>query len=469
MTARRWGWCVGLVVVILALGHQGGWGETPPANGSRPILARRIETAVPRGAGSCSATACHGSNVPSRGDILRNEHTTWISKDPHAEAYQTLFSGRSRAIVRNFSGGGVPAHKESRCLACHATSTPDPSLAEVLHQDGVSCESCHGPSQNWIGPHTRYDWSSKSEFDKQQQFGMVPLSNLARRAEACAGCHVGSPATGGVPRRDVDHDLIAAGHPRLIFEFSAYLAMMPPHWNEKGINAGGDFSARCWAVGQAVSARAALALLEDRGRRAEVGNGREESASSPWPEFTEYGCFSCHHDLRDQPWRRKDPRPGSLLGSPRWGSWYYALMPILDRAQGVEDKGLINEFGRIDLLMRRPQVDPRTASEGARVAGKAVESLVERLAGARFTAEQVDELLAAMKALEASGEVESWDHATQRYLSLVALQQSSDSIRNRRDPDARRELVKLRAYLQFPAKYDSPRNFEPNPGPTKPR
>ena len=93
---------------------------------------------------------------------------------------------------------------------------------------------------------------------------MVSMRDLARMAKVCARCHVGSPASGGLPLCDVDHDLIAAGHPLLSFEFSAYQATIPPYWVEKGINAGGDYSVRSWAVGQAVTARAALTLLEDR-------------------------------------------------------------------------------------------------------------------------------------------------------------------------------------------------------------
>jgi hypothetical protein len=38
------------------------------------------------------------------------------------------------------------------------------------------------------------------------------------------------PGPDGKPWRDVNHDLIAAGHPRLSFELSAFMATMPPHW-----------------------------------------------------------------------------------------------------------------------------------------------------------------------------------------------------------------------------------------------
>jgi hypothetical protein len=57
-----------------------------------------------------------------------------------------------------------------------------------------------------------------------------------------------------------------------------------------------DFEARAWLLGQVVSAKAALDLLK---YRADPEHGK------PWPEFAEYGCFACHHNLQDQAGRRK--------------------------------------------------------------------------------------------------------------------------------------------------------------------
>ena len=122
--------------------------------------------------------------------------------------------------------------------------------------DGVGCESCHGASDRWIGEHTGFDWARRAD-DEKELLGMIPTRDLVRRARACAQCHVGAPAGNGLPAREVNHDLIAAGHPRLSFEFSAYLANMPHHWREDvGPDSAPDFAARSWVVGQAVSAKA---------------------------------------------------------------------------------------------------------------------------------------------------------------------------------------------------------------------
>ena len=71
---------------------------------------------------------------------------------------------------------------------------------------------------------------SISAADKYDRFGFMDTKNLVSRIEQCAGCHIGQDARGGLPLRDVNHDLIAAGHPRLNFEFAAYHENQPKHW-----------------------------------------------------------------------------------------------------------------------------------------------------------------------------------------------------------------------------------------------
>ena len=62
---------------------------------------------------------------------------------------------------------------------------------------------------------------------------MTDLNSVATRVMICAGCRVGSPEERGIPIRDVTHDLIAAGHPRLNFDYATYVRSLPPHWTEK--------------------------------------------------------------------------------------------------------------------------------------------------------------------------------------------------------------------------------------------
>ena len=311
--------------------------KRPPRVAGRLPVARQIETAVPRGAGSCAATACHGSIMPLGGEILRNEHTTWITKDPHAEAYQTLFSDRSRAIARNLSGGKVPAHKEAAL----------PGLSRDLRRRpprGRGPPAGRGRLRVVPRPFREVD---RPPYDARLVLDLPD----ATRSIATAWCRCATwtagprsapavtsdrPPRAESPLRDVDHDLIAAGHPRLTFEFSAYQAIAAASLGREGHQRGRRFL-RPMLGGRpgGLGAGGPRPARRPRPPRGEPRSAREEPAS--WPEFSEYGCFSCHHDLRDEPWRREaragpdppggpevgivvlsdDARPGEA-GSQRW-------------------------------------------------------------------------------------------------------------------------------------------------------
>src|SRR5262249_44082077 len=143
--------------------------------------------------------------------------------------------------------------------------------------NGFGCESCHGPAEHWLAPHTApASWSRMNDQTKRG-LGFWPLQRMADRAQVCVSCHVGEKD------RDVNHDLIAAGHPRMNFAFDTYLANLPRHWQPDKDR---DLES-AWLVGEVVSAHAALELLAHRA----------EKTAKPWPEFAEYDCFACHHNL----------------------------------------------------------------------------------------------------------------------------------------------------------------------------
>src|SRR5262249_17333411 len=197
---------------------------------------------------------CHHANGP-RGSP-RSEYTTWATYDPHARAGTTLFGKKSLTIEKNFKGLAdlADAHpeKDLLCLNCHVQ--PRLTEAAARHErfsliDGVGCEACHGPAEKWVSRHYTDEWRGKTAEEKAR-LGMTNTRDLRVRAEVCVACHVGSGDS------DVNHDLIAAGHPRLRFEFGAYLANYPRHWSETKDKEGrADFEAQAWLIGQAVSAQ----------------------------------------------------------------------------------------------------------------------------------------------------------------------------------------------------------------------
>ncbi len=241
------------------------------------------------GAGSCSASACHNANF-AKGNT-GSEYTLWVTRDPHAKAYEMLFSARSTQMQKNLRSA-TPAHEEARCLKCHVAPNYDvkqpPPDAPHFKTDGVSCESCHGPAKHWVALHHLDGWQTKTPAQKKS-LGMNDTQSTLGRAQVCVTCHVGAPGM------DVDHDLIAAGHPRLQFEFSSFHTQMPRHWPDwkdrdatKSSRGRADFEGRAWYIGQIVNAHAALDLLGDRAA----------DKSKPWPEFANHDCAACHHDLR---------------------------------------------------------------------------------------------------------------------------------------------------------------------------
>ena len=115
--------------------------------------------------------------------------------------------------------------------------------------DGVSCESCHGPASNWLGPHTTKGWTH----ERSVAAGMRDLRDPVRRAENCLTCHLGTAD------KSVDHEMIAAGHPDLYFELASFTAAMPRHWKARATIAQRPLAdVRMLAAGQAVQFREQL-------------------------------------------------------------------------------------------------------------------------------------------------------------------------------------------------------------------
>jgi hypothetical protein len=95
------------------------------------------------GADKCKM--CH--NKPATGE----QYNKWL-KDPHSKAIKTLSSQASLDYAAK-NGIADPA-KEAKCLKCHSTyEKAGASLrGGILPEEGVSCESCHGPGSGYKSP-----------------------------------------------------------------------------------------------------------------------------------------------------------------------------------------------------------------------------------------------------------------------------------------------------------------------------
>jgi hypothetical protein len=293
------------------------------------------------GVASCVNSGCHGSTQPlNASHVLQNEYYTWLNSDSHARTYNVLFSERSARIARNMRLR-KRAYEETICLDCHTTNIPA-NLVEgaVDKEDGVQCEQCHGPASGWRAEHTMEGWTHTQSVER----GMIDLARVSARANVCVQCHVG---TG---KKEVDHELIASGHPLLAFELDNYTESMPPHWT-----AGRDtHGVRAWAVGQVVKFRDSLDNLARHAR----GN--------KWPEFSDMSCFNCHHSLKTSGWRQVRGWP-DRAGLPAWSPQHWATLRLL--------------VGRISPSARN-ELDPIVANLALEVArmndAKAVAASAER-------------------------------------------------------------------------------------------
>jgi hypothetical protein len=88
---------------------------------------------------------CH--NKPATGA----QYGKWL-KDPHSQAIKTLGSQASLDYAKK-NGIANPV-KEAKCLRCHSTyDRVDAKLrGGILQEEGVSCESCHGPGSSYKSP-----------------------------------------------------------------------------------------------------------------------------------------------------------------------------------------------------------------------------------------------------------------------------------------------------------------------------
>jgi hypothetical protein len=115
---------------------------------------------------------------------------------------------------------------------------------------------------------------------------MWALNDPAVRAGVCLDCHWGSAN----PGQFVSHRIMAAGHPRLVFELDLFTSLQGHHdedadYRQRKARAG---SVKLWAVGQALATERALSQWP-------------RAASAPMPDFTFFDCRSCHRTFSDDP------------------------------------------------------------------------------------------------------------------------------------------------------------------------
>jgi hypothetical protein len=291
--------------------------RTPVASPAMP--APLLTTPAAGAAVGCAASNCHGHAVPVGPELHPTETWRWAATlvvrdsdpDPHGNAFQVLTEPASIEMMRKLNAhlpakDRIPAEANARCLACH--SNPAAAISAAAREagegfneerftqrtDGISCDTCHQDDARGQWRREHVSWNAETDRgERYQSLGLPFLNDLHARGRLCAGCHVGSSGIEGTSvRREVDHDLIAAGHPPLGFELLGSTRRLPRHWFEKDRqlnprdNSSSDRMLATWAAGQNAVLRASLDLME-----------KGAKADAVWPEFAQTRCFDCHDGM----------------------------------------------------------------------------------------------------------------------------------------------------------------------------
>jgi hypothetical protein len=423
-------------------------GPNPSGQDSKPFGLESPAAGKYSAVTNCSSSNCHGNG--SKG----NEYSIWAGDDPHRKAYAVLHNDVSARIQKNLKRD-TPAFLDSQCLKCHAVNEEKHYHGEVVPgralSEGVSCDACHGPSQAWLGEHYKADWKQLSDREKFEKYGFKPTKDLVTRALLCAQCHVGARD------REVNHDLIAAGHPRLAFEAARYhfTDNYPKHWKERIPNPA--FETQLWLIGQAASLRQATDLLAARSEAA-------ATKKKPWPELSEFSCFACHQDVAGSKNRAENgERNGRLPGRTGWQVWYTAL--------GQHEFSELPDVMALHALMSNDFVEPAAAAAAAKRAVTVLDTwlateqkggyLRELTIPPEFHVFARDILAHALSDNRQKLRDTDWDFLAQHTLALAAAAHAGGD-----ESKAWRPLVaKLQAALAFPPdtggkRFDSPKDYD---------
>ena len=160
---RRWVWMPGAVLAagVLFVGVAQAQAPAAPAKVAHKYI----------GADKCKA--CHMSEAKG------NQYGVWL-KSAHAKAYEVLAGEKALAYAKEKSMA-KPPQETAECLACHVTGAgkaADLFEATFKKEQGVSCESCHGPGSDY-----------KDMKIMKDQAAAMAAGLILPDEKTCTGCH----------------------------------------------------------------------------------------------------------------------------------------------------------------------------------------------------------------------------------------------------------------------------------------
>jgi len=411
---------------------------TALAGSSGPALPSESNDAH-LGVASCASAVCHGSVQAFPDSTVRqNEYAWWQTNDPHAEAYQVLYSDESKAIARKL--GLSAAHEADVCLDCHSDNVPVEQRGEKFQvSDGISCEACHGGAERWLSAHTAPDASHAANLE----LGLYPTENPVQRARLCLSCHLGGED------KLITHRIMGAGHPRISFELDTFTELQRHYeydadYSERKSAPDG---VRDWAVGQAGAARNMLEILLD------AKHGRD----GLFPELVVFDCHACHHPMSKRQWGRRD---GTGLG-PGVVRFNDAYLLMLSHIMSVVDPAIGQALTKQTRALHQATTVGRQATHQA---GESLLATVDAASSAlqayRFAGDELDAILGSLIEDGIAGEYRDYAGAEQASMAvqgLIAAFERSGAL----SPEQIAQLTTEMDQSMFPA-LDDEENYRPS-------
>ena len=129
---------------------------------------------------------CHG-----------NEVQVWKNTPPFSRRLKNWADDRARMKFARI-WDSVQSRKVMFCIDCHFTLHDSGTRVKAI--SGVSCESCHGASKDWINVHNEYGGPTATKDTETEQhrkerlamassLGMRNTQNLYEIASSCMNCH----------------------------------------------------------------------------------------------------------------------------------------------------------------------------------------------------------------------------------------------------------------------------------------
>lgn len=167
-----------LVLMVVIAGVVLAWNQAAGAQGLVCDPAKVLT--------SDACAKCHGSEV-----------AVWKTT-PHFQTFKELSRNPQAQVICDNMGIRSPK-RSNICIDCHFTMKEIDGKAKAV--SGISCESCHGASQDWLELHNDYGGptataESETEAHRQKRlklsakYGMNNTRDLYSIAMNCYSCHM---------------------------------------------------------------------------------------------------------------------------------------------------------------------------------------------------------------------------------------------------------------------------------------